>query len=97
MIGNMSYSFPDETQSFVNGFEAGLVEAELLKEPEVLDTSDGFPKRIENIELYKLMGKDLGYDVGFHPVKYIGASQEEIEELNKEWVNVLFLEKRSGL
>ena len=92
--GSLDFGFPDQSQSFTNGFEAGMTYAKLLLRPEILDTDNGFPKRIENAAVYKAMAESLGYDVGFQEVQCKGGSPEYKEEINKEWVNIVFLEKR---
>ena len=94
MQGNIILRFPDSTQNFTNGFEAGMVYALLMSSPEIIDTSDGFPVQRENIDLYINMAEHLGYNVSFHRVKCKGAGKGELEELNKQWVNVIFMEKR---
>ena len=52
-------SFPDQSQSFVHGFEAGMVFNELANEPESFDVTG----RAENVELYERIADYYGYDV----------------------------------
>ena len=93
--GGLFLSFPNQSQDFVLGFEAGLTYSKLIDEPEIIDTCSAFPVRVENSELYIGMGKKLGYDVSFEEVKADGASEQELMAMRKEWINIMFLQKRT--
>lgn len=76
----MAFSFPDQSASFVHGYEAGKLDARMEAGESVIDCgcSEGFPLHEENIDLVQRMAAFYGYKV-------------TIEGSSDGWANV-FLE-----
>ena len=88
------FALPDKSDSFVNGFEAGMIFAKLITKPEILDTSDDFPLRRANIQVFRNMAKSLSYHVGFQKVKVGGKHKRYESEIDRDWIDAIFLERR---
>jgi len=74
-------SFPDQSSSFVNGFEAGMVWQRMQAGEEVIDR--GTPYHFANCEVFHRMADAAGYD--------IECSDREDEA--SEWVEVTFIRR----
>ncbi len=61
----MVFAFPDGSASFVNGFEAGMIWAEIERGESVIDRGfdEGFPIHTENVELAQRMARSRGYQL----------------------------------
>jgi hypothetical protein len=55
-------SFPDQSASFVNGFEAGMIWQQ-MQDGDSLIGSHGLPYHAENVEVIKRMAEAAGYQV----------------------------------
>ncbi|QUT07899.1 hypothetical protein KFK14_11220 [Sphingobium phenoxybenzoativorans] len=66
----MLFAFPDASESFTLGFEAGMIWREIDDEaPLIIDRGfdAGFPVHVENIELIRRMAASRGYTVETKP------------------------------
>ncbi|MGC4393759.1 hypothetical protein [Agrobacterium sp. M50-1] len=58
--------FTDESESFVNGFEAGMIWQRMLSGDELIGGATEPPTHSENIEVFKRMAQAMGYDLDGH-------------------------------
>ena len=80
----LGYAFPDQSETFVLGFEAGGVH-ERLKAGELVDTREGFPLHAENAEV-------LGRMAAFYGLSLV------LESCDTEgWINAVFSRRKSAL
>ena len=81
--------FPDGSDSFVNGFEAGIIWAKMENEEEKIgdfgDNEIGLPYHSSNIDVFRRMAAAKGYDIEVEPTKY------------SEWIMVTFIKRRPQL
>ena len=68
------FAFPDQSQSFTCGFEAGMIWQRIEAGEAVIDKgfTEGFPAREDNIELIARMARAGGYTMETHPTGYDG-------------------------
>lgn len=59
----MVFAFPDDSASFVNGFEAGMIWAAIERGDNPIDRGfdEGFPIHVENVEIAQRMAQSRGY------------------------------------
>lgn len=82
---NMIVRFPDQSQSFCNGFEAGRIFHQLENNQLISDEENMLTVRTENISLYESIAKHFKYDCHHKVTEYA------------EWTYVWFIKKPSGL
>jgi hypothetical protein len=61
-------SFPDQSESFVLGFEAAPFWTRLRNGETLVKTDDGFPVHRANDELFRRMAEACGYDYTATPI-----------------------------
>jgi hypothetical protein len=66
------YAFPDQSGSFVHGFEAGQLSVEMRAKEAVIDRGyeEGFPIHTANVELLARMCACYGYTMETQPTEY---------------------------
>ncbi|WP_085025568.1 hypothetical protein [Ensifer aridi] len=69
--------FPDQSPSFVHGYEAGMVEQQMTSGEQLIGGKEGFPKHVANTEVFRRMAAAHGYDV-------------EVESYDDEWAYFTF-------
>lgn len=76
---SLCFRFPDGSNSFVSGYEAGLLGARMaLGEEEIISP---LPYHTDNLELFRGMSEHYGYSMTHQPTEF------------SEWSNVEFLRK----
>lgn len=75
-------SFPDDSQSFANGFEAGMLWTRLEAGESPIDTREGMPMRAENQTVFLNMALHHQYVVDIFPTD------------EKEWWNYVFTKRQ---
>lgn len=58
----LAYAFPDESASFVHGFEAGIVSTRMRSGEQTIDHS-GLPLHTANMLLFQRMAVYFGYEI----------------------------------
>lgn len=71
---SMVFAFTDQSPSFVNGFEAGLIWGLIEAGEPLIDLGymDGFPIHVENREVVSRMAASRNYHVEFRDVEVEG-------------------------
>jgi hypothetical protein len=72
-------SFPDQSQNFVHGFEAGMVWQRMQAGEPVIDSP--LPYHFANCELFHRLAEAGGYDI----------ECREVEDMENEWAEVTFV------
>jgi hypothetical protein len=72
-------SFPDQSENFVHGFEAGMVWQRMRAGEPVIDSP--LPYHFANCELFHRLAEAGGYDI----------ECREVEDMENEWTEVTFV------
>ncbi|WP_331373828.1 hypothetical protein [Sinorhizobium chiapasense] len=59
--------FPDQSHSFVHGFEAGMISQQMTNGEQLIGGKEGFPKHVANTEVFRRMAAARGYDLEIEP------------------------------
>lgn len=68
----MLFAFPDQTESFVHGYEAGALGCLMAAGEALIDRGfeQGFPLHTANVDLINRMANAYGYSVEQRPTEY---------------------------
>lgn len=80
---NIVVKFPDESMSFRNGFEAGMIWQEMQMGVDPIERN-AFPVNVENHEVLENMANSAGYEIEY----------QDDDNQFEEWTNVVFNKRR---
>ena len=74
-------SFPDQSDSFVHGFEAGMIWQRMQAGEAVIESP--LPYHFANCEVFHRLAEAGGYDIECH----------EVKDMEMEWTEVSFMKR----